>query len=97
MNLKVMRVLVKRTVGARGQVVLPIDIREQLGLREGTEITFEAKQGEIVIKPAKTPQEIVEEFCNSSRRIKIKGDPIKWFKKRLDEQYEEKYRGILRR
>ena len=88
--------MVKRTIGARGQVVVPIDIREQLSLREGTEVTFEAKEGEVVIKPAKTPQQIVEEFCSSSRRIKIKGDPVKWIKKRLDEQYEEEY-GLFRR
>ena len=96
MNFEVMAMMVKRTVGARGQVVVPIDIREQLGLREGTEVTFEAKEGEVVIKPAKTPQQIVEEFCSSSRRIKIKGDPVKWIKKRLDEQYEEEY-GLFRR
>lgn len=89
--------IVKRTVGARGQVVLPKDVREQYGFREGTEIAFETRENEVVIKSAKTPQEIVEEFCSSSRKIKIKGDPVKWIKKRLDEQYEEEYRGILRR
>ena len=84
--------LVKRTVGARGQVVLPIDIREQLGMREGTAITFEAKEGEVVIKPAKTPDQIVEEFCNTSRKIDIKGKGgAKWIKKVIEEQYEEEY------
>ncbi|MBI2145003.1 AbrB/MazE/SpoVT family DNA-binding domain-containing protein [Candidatus Woesearchaeota archaeon] len=84
--------LVKRTVGARGQVVLPIDLREQFGFREGTEITFEGKVGEIVIKPAKTPQQIVEEFCNSSRKIDIRGKGgAKWIKKVIEEQYEEEY------
>lgn len=88
--------LVKRTVGARGQVVLPKDIRDQYGFREGSEIAFETRQNEVVLKPAKTPGQIVEEFCSSSRRIKIKGDSVKWIKKRLDEQYEEEY-GLLRR
>ncbi len=88
--------LIKRTVGERGQVVLPKDIREQFGLRAGSEITFDARDDEIVVKPAQTPEEIVEEFCSSSRRIKIKGDSVKWIKKRLDEQYEEEY-GLLRR
>ena len=97
MNFEVMAMMVKRTVGARGQVVVPIDIREQLGLREGTEITFETKEGEVVIKPAKTTEEFLKEFFTSSKRIKIKGDPTKWFKKVLDEQYEEEYRDILRR
>ncbi len=43
----------------------------------------------------KTPEQFVEEFCSSSYRIKIKGDPVKWFKKRLDEQYEEEYRQMF--
>lgn len=89
--------IVKRAIGERGQFVVPKDIREQLGLRPGTEVTVEVKGNEMVVKSAKTPQEIVEEFCSSSRRIEIKGDPVKWIKKRLDEQYEEEYRDILRR
>ncbi|MBI2663828.1 AbrB/MazE/SpoVT family DNA-binding domain-containing protein [Candidatus Woesearchaeota archaeon] len=88
--------LVKRAIGERGQFVVPKDIREQLGLRAGSEVTVEVKGDEMVVKPAKTPQQIVEEFCSSSRRIKIKGDPVKWIKKRLNEQYEEEY-GLLRR
>ena len=89
--------LVKRLIGERGQFVVPKDVREQLGLRAGTEVIVEVKGNEMVVKPTKTPQEIVEEFCSSSRRIKIKGDPVKWIKRRLDEKYEEEYRGILRR
>ncbi len=88
--------LIKRVVGERGQVVLPKDIREQFGLRAGSEITFDARDDEIVVKPAKTPEEIVEEFCSiSSKRIRIKDGP-KWIKRVLDEQYEEEY-GIRRR
>ncbi|MBI2143822.1 AbrB/MazE/SpoVT family DNA-binding domain-containing protein [Candidatus Woesearchaeota archaeon] len=84
--------LVKRTVGARGQVVLPKDIREQFGLREGTEIAFEARENEVVIRPAKTPEQIVEEFCNTSRKINIKEKGgAKWIKKVIEEQYEEEY------
>ncbi len=83
--------LIKRTVGARGQVVLPKDIREQFGFREGSEIAFEARENEVVIKPAKTPEQMVAEFCSiSSKRIHIKDGP-KWIKKVLDEQYEEEY------
>ena len=89
--------LVKRTIGARGQVVVPKDIREQFGFREGSEIAFETRENEVVIKPAKSTEEFLKEFFTSSKRIKIKGDPTKWFKKVLDEQYEEEYRDILRR
>ncbi|MBI2574354.1 AbrB/MazE/SpoVT family DNA-binding domain-containing protein [Candidatus Woesearchaeota archaeon] len=82
--------LVRRTVGARGQVVLPKDIRQQFGIGEGTEITFESKDSEIVIKPAKTPEQAVEEFCRTSRKVKM-GDGAKWVKKAIEEQLEERY------
>lgn len=82
--------LVRRTVGARGQVVLPKDIRQQLGIQEGTEIMFEPKEGAVVIKPAKTPLQSVDEFCKSSKKIKMK-DGVKWVKNAVEEQYEEEY------
>lgn len=46
-------------------------------------------------KQAKTPEQFLEEFCNTSKRIKIKGDPVKWYKKVLDEQHEEEYRQMF--
>lgn len=83
--------LVKRAMGERGQIVVPKDIRERFGLQAGTELTFDIKGDQIVMKPAKTPEQFVEEFCSiSSRRIHIKDGP-KWIKKVLDEQYEEEY------
>lgn len=87
--------LIKRVVGERGQVVLPKDIREQFGLRAGSEITFDARDDEIVVKPALTPEEFVDEFCRTRKKIKMK-DGVKWLKRVLDEQYEEKY-GLRRR
>lgn len=83
--------IAKRAIGERGQFVVPKDFREQLGLHPGTEITVEVKGNELVVKPAKTTEEFLKEFFTSSKRLKIKGDPVKWFKKRLDEQYEEEY------
>ena len=89
--------LVKRAIGERGQFVVPKDIREQLGLRPGTDVTVVVKGNEMVVKPAKTPEEFLKEFFTSSKRIKIKGDGAKWIKKVIDKQYEEEYHGILRR
>ena len=83
--------IARRAIGERGQFVVPKDFREQLGLHPGTEVTVEVKGNEMVVKPAKTPEQLVEEFCNiSSKRIHIKDGP-KWIKKVLDEQYEEEY------
>lgn len=80
--------IVKRAMGERGQIVVPKDIRERFGLQAGTELAFDVKGDEIVMKPAKTPEEIVEEFCKTSRKITIK-DGAKWISKVIDEEHEE--------
>ncbi len=83
--------LVKKEIGERGQFVVPKDVREQLGFHPGTEVTVDVKDGKMIVEPAKSVDEFLKEFFTSSKRLKIKGDPVKWFKKRLDEQYEEEY------
>ena len=39
-----------RTVGPKGQVVIPKDVRDQTGLVEGSEVSVEAKNGDVVIR-----------------------------------------------
>ena len=41
-------------VGAKGQVVIPKDIRDELGLRPGTEVNFERDGATVRILPAGT-------------------------------------------
>lgn len=53
----------KRVMGPKGQIVIPKNIREQLGLKRGSKVLFESENGEIKLKPQKEPEEFVEEFC----------------------------------
>ena len=39
-----------RTVGPKGQVVIPKEVRDETGLVEGSEVSVEAKDGEVVIR-----------------------------------------------
>ncbi len=52
-----------RTVGEKGQIVIPKDIREYFGLRRGSRLLFEVKNDEIIIRPQKD-EEFAEEFCS---------------------------------
>lgn len=61
---------IKRSVGEKGQVVIPKDIREHLGLKPGSEIVFEVRDKEVVIKPSIDPIKFVEEFCNIPKKLK---------------------------
>ncbi|MBP6941283.1 MAG: AbrB/MazE/SpoVT family DNA-binding domain-containing protein [Syntrophorhabdaceae bacterium] len=41
----------KAIVTIKGQVVIPSKIRRKLGIKQGTQVTFYERDGEIVIKP----------------------------------------------
>jgi len=44
-----------RTVGPKGQVVIPKDVRDETGLVEGSEVSVEAKNGDVVIRRVAPP------------------------------------------
>jgi len=43
--------MVKGTISRKGQITIPKEIREALGLRPGTRVRFEVKEGYAVLKP----------------------------------------------
>ena len=54
----------RRTVGAKGQVVIPKDMREQLGIAPGSGIIFDLRDGEIVVRPQRDSVEAVKEYVS---------------------------------
>ena len=81
---------IKRTAGEKGQVVVPKDIRDYIGIKPGSDIIFEIKDGSVVIKSPVDPEKFVEDFCNVPKKLR-KNIMAKEIKKILDEQYEEEY------
>ena len=67
----------KRNVGPKGQVVIPKQMRDALGLKPGVEITLEMRNQEIVIKKPQVRGSYTEYFITTSspklkKRINIK-------------------------
>ena len=77
---------IRREIGEKGQVVIPRDIRELLGLKQGSSIVFEINDREVKIRPEKNAEEIVEDFFNVPK-IKKKLTQ-KEIKKAIEQQYE---------
>lgn len=50
-----------RRIGPKGQVVIPKEIRDRLGLKEGVEVIVELRGNEVVIKKVSPP---VEDYVN---------------------------------
>ena len=77
--------IIIREIGEKGQVVIPKDIREHLGLNMGVKITFEVKDDEIIVKKEQNPEKVVEDFFNTPKIKKKIG--VKELKKIYEEQY----------
>ena len=79
---------IKRSVGEKGQIVIPKDIREYLGLKPGSKVIFETRDKELVIRPLREPEKFVEEFCNVPKKLKKKIDIKKLLEKQIEEEYD---------
>ena len=76
----------RRSLGEKGQIVIPKDVRDYLGLKPGSEVILEVRGRELIIKPGGDPEKFVEEFVNVPR--KLKSVDINMLKKVLEEEYE---------
>jgi len=56
--------ILKRTIGPKGQVVIPKDVRKHLGVEPGSEVIFEVRENEVVMKPTKAPGDVVDEYVS---------------------------------
>lgn len=78
--------IIKREIGEKGQVVIPKDIRNNLGFEVGVKITFEIEGDKVILKKEEDAEKVVEDFFNTpkiSKKISFKE-----LKKVYEEQYE---------
>jgi AbrB family looped-hinge helix DNA binding protein len=73
---------VRVKVGARGQVVIPKELRESLGLRHGSVLEVDVGEDELVLRPA----DPVRELRGMGKGVF--GDPVE-FQRRLRREWEE--------
>jgi AbrB family looped-hinge helix DNA binding protein len=77
-------------VGAKGQVVLPKELRDDLGIKPGDEVVFDKRDEEIVVRRAKTKRELLDELVGSLPPSDV--DPLEVLleERRLDREREER-------
>ena len=77
----------KRNIGPKGQVVIPKQMRDALGLKPGVEITLELRDEEIVIRKPQVNGSYAEYFVTTSAP-KLK--KLVNIKELLEEEVEER-------
>jgi len=58
-------------VGEKGQVVIPKELRDQTGIKEGTEVVVEAKDGTVTIRRAGPPAESYVDYFTTTYSKKL--------------------------
>jgi AbrB family looped-hinge helix DNA binding protein len=81
-------IMSRKNVGAKGQVVIPKQMRDTLGLKPGVEVILEMRDQEIVIKKPQVRGSYTEYFITTSSP-KLK-KPID-IKKIINQEVEEKH------
>lgn len=60
----------RRTVGERGQVTLPKDIRDRLGIEGGDEVLVRERDGRIVVEKPVTRADLAEGYRARADRMR---------------------------
>jgi AbrB family looped-hinge helix DNA binding protein len=77
---------ITRQLGEKGQIVIPKDVRELLGVKERQEITFIIEKNEVRLKKKQTAEEWLKHFLRY--RKKGKSMTLEELKKIEDESYD---------
>ena len=60
-----------RRIGAKGQVVIPKDIRDRAHLHPGDEVDFELRNGEVVLVARRRPAALGGRFSKSGMAARL--------------------------
>lgn len=64
----------KSKLGPKGQAVIPKEIRDMMGIRPGSEVLFEVRGDEIVIKPLQDRSSVDELTRLIPRELKLEDE-----------------------
>ncbi len=79
-------------IGEKGQVVIPKWIREQTGIKEGSEVVVEARDGTVLIRRASPPTESYVDYFTNTFSKKL--DHTVNIKKLLEEERVERQKRL---
>jgi len=77
-----------KTLGQKGQLVIPKVVRDFLGIKPGDVVVIEVREKEVLIRPGMDPERFVGDFCSlTDRKLTEKVD----LERLLEEEVEERF------
>ena len=66
------------TISSKGQVTVPLEIRDRLGLKAGDRVEFVIDSGQTVLRPAHSPENPFEKYVGSLPAFQNKREINRW-------------------
>jgi AbrB family looped-hinge helix DNA binding protein len=89
--------LAKSKISSKGQITLPIEIRERLGVKEGESIKFVAdKDGRTVVLPVREKVDVFAQFIGIAPLPPEYEDSVAWVRDMRDDDYEAEQTRLRR-
>ena len=55
---------VKRTIGEKGQIVIPVDVRKIFKWHKGSSVELQIQKNGVLVKTEQDPEEFLKDFLN---------------------------------
>ncbi len=66
------------TIGSKGEITVPLEVRHRLGLKEGDRVEFAAENGQTIIRPARGAENPFKQYLGVLLAFKNKHEVNEW-------------------
>jgi antitoxin PrlF len=81
--------LAKSKISSKGQITLPIEVRERLGVKEGESVKFVVDlEGRTVVLPVREQKDVFAQFIGIAPLPPEYEDSVAWVRDMRDDEYE---------
>jgi len=91
------RLLATSKISSKGQITLPVEIRNRLGVKEGESVKFIAdRDGRTVVLPVRGEDDVFAQFVGIAPLPPEYEDSVAWVRDMRDDEYEAEQTRIRR-
>lgn len=77
------------TVSSKGQVTIPIEVRQRLGLKAGDKVEFAFEKGRTFLRPARSEKDPFEAYVGILPAFSSKEEIHAWIREMRGDDFEE--------
>jgi len=78
------------TISSKGQITVPLEIRNRLGLKKGDRVEFVVDNGRTTIRPARVPENPFVKYVGALSAFSSVLEANAWVRTLRDEEAEER-------